>query len=154
SMADLHGFNANDIEPSANFEPLPAGSYLAAITESEMMDTKAGTGQYVKLTFQVLDGPSKGASSGLGSTWSMRTRRRCRSPAPSYPRSAARSVSWRPMQRPDGSYRWVPGLELDSPPNRLPEPPAWLAEKLDRLATSSPTSAHGAAEAHGSSTIP
>jgi hypothetical protein len=59
-MAHLNGFNANEIEPSADFDPLPAGKYLAAITESEMKDTKAGTGQYLQLTFQVLDGPYKG----------------------------------------------------------------------------------------------
>jgi hypothetical protein len=34
----------------------------------------------------------------------------------------------------DGNpYRWAPGLELDGPPDRLPEPPPWLAERLDRL---------------------
>ena len=37
------------------------------------------------------------------------------------------------------------GLDLDEPPERLPEPPAWLAEQLDRLATSAerPPSANG-----------
>ena len=38
------------------------------------------------------------------------------------------------------AYRWVEGLELDQPLDRLPEPPAWLLEQLDALATSSPTS--------------
>jgi hypothetical protein len=32
-------------------------------------------------------------------------------------------------------YRWAPGLELDVPPGHLPEPPAWLAELLDEIAT-------------------
>jgi hypothetical protein len=31
------------------------------------------------------------------------------------------------------SYRWAPGLELDGPPESLPEPPPWLAAELDRL---------------------
>ena len=41
-MANLNGFNASEIEPTSNFEPLPAGKYLAAITESEMKPTKNG----------------------------------------------------------------------------------------------------------------
>jgi hypothetical protein len=35
----------------------------------------------------------------------------------------------------DGAYTWAPGLELDGPPERLPEPPSWLASLLDALAS-------------------
>lgn len=59
-MAHLNGFDANQVEPSSNFEPIPAGKYPAAITDSEMKATKAGTGNYLALTFQILDGPYKG----------------------------------------------------------------------------------------------
>ncbi len=59
-MANLNGFNANEVDPAVGFDPIPAGKYLAIITESEMKPTKAGTGQYLQLTFQVLDGPYKG----------------------------------------------------------------------------------------------
>jgi hypothetical protein len=59
-MADLHGFDANQVEPSADFEPLPAGKYPAVITESEMKANKAGTGHYLQLTFEVIDGTFKG----------------------------------------------------------------------------------------------
>ena len=59
-MANLHGFDANQVDPASNFDPLPAGKYLAAIIESEMKPTKAGNGNYLALTFQVLDGPHKG----------------------------------------------------------------------------------------------
>jgi len=45
-MANLNGFNATEVEPTTNFEPLPAGKYLAAITESEMKPTKSGSGSY------------------------------------------------------------------------------------------------------------
>ncbi len=45
----------------------------------------------------------------------------------------------------DGAYQWAPGLELDEPLDRLPDPPAWLVGELDRLATGSPTLAHVAA---------
>jgi hypothetical protein len=58
-MANLNNFNANEVEP-ASFEPLPAGKYLAVITESEMRATKSGTGQFLYLTFQVLEGQFKG----------------------------------------------------------------------------------------------
>jgi len=59
-MANLNGFDARNVEPAADFEPLPAGKYLAAIIESEMKPTKNGGGQYLQLTFQMLDGPYKG----------------------------------------------------------------------------------------------
>jgi hypothetical protein len=58
-MADLHGFDASQVEPSANLEAIPAGKYLATITESEMKPNKAGTGSYLQLTFQILEGDYK-----------------------------------------------------------------------------------------------
>jgi hypothetical protein len=58
-MANLNGFNANNVDPAADFEPLPAGKYLAVITASEMKPTKSGKGQYLELAFQVIDGPFK-----------------------------------------------------------------------------------------------
>ncbi len=59
-MADLNGFDANQVDPDHGLEPLPAGKYLAAIIASEMKATKTGDGSYLQLTFQVLDGPHKG----------------------------------------------------------------------------------------------
>lgn len=59
-MAGLSGFNANQVEPSQAFDAIPAGKYLAVITESEKKPTKNGSGQYLQLTFQILDGPYKG----------------------------------------------------------------------------------------------
>lgn len=58
-MANLNGFNAADIEPTGSFEPIPAGKYLAAITESEMKPTKTGSGSYLQFTFTVIEGPHK-----------------------------------------------------------------------------------------------
>jgi hypothetical protein len=55
-MADLRGFDANNVEPAGDFEPIPAGKYLAVITDSEMKPTKSGAGSYLQLTFQVIDG--------------------------------------------------------------------------------------------------
>ena len=59
-MADLRGFDANQVEPSTDFEPIPAGKYPAVITESEMKPNKAGTGHYLQLVFEILDGTYKG----------------------------------------------------------------------------------------------
>ena len=59
-MANLSGFNANEVEPASTFDPIPAGKYLAAITESAMKPTKNGGGSYLQLTFQILEGPHKG----------------------------------------------------------------------------------------------
>jgi len=59
-MANLNGFDANEVEPAVGFDPIPAGKYLAVITESEMKPTKSGVGQYLQLTFQVIEGEYKG----------------------------------------------------------------------------------------------
>ena len=59
-MVSLRGFDANQVEPSTAFEPIPAGKYLAAIIDSKMKPTKSGKGQDLELTFQVLEGEHKG----------------------------------------------------------------------------------------------
>lgn len=58
-MASLN-FDATAVAPQDSYEPIPAGEYLAMITDSEMRDTKAGNGSYLKLTFEIADGASKG----------------------------------------------------------------------------------------------
>ena len=59
-MANLQGFNANEVDPAVAFEPIPAGKYIAAIIASEMKPTKSGVGNYLELSFQVLEGQYKG----------------------------------------------------------------------------------------------
>ena len=58
-MANLGNFNATEVEPTTSFELIPAGKYLAAITESEMKPTKSGAGSYLQLTFTILEGEYK-----------------------------------------------------------------------------------------------
>lgn len=58
-MADLTGFDANQVEPAGDFDPIPAGKYAAVITDSEMKPTKAGTGTLLLLTFMVIEGQYK-----------------------------------------------------------------------------------------------
>ena len=52
------------------------------------------------------------------------------------------------------AYRWAPGMALEDRPEKLPEPPAWLAAELDRLATGSPTSSRDAAGTADANPIP
>ena len=59
-MANLGNFNAQEVEPMAEFTPLPAGKYLVVISESEMKSTKAGNGTYLQFTFEILEGEFKG----------------------------------------------------------------------------------------------
>lgn len=53
-------FDATAVEPSAPRELLPAGDYLVQIVESEIVETKAGDGQMLKLTLDIVDGPHAG----------------------------------------------------------------------------------------------
>jgi len=59
-MANLNGFNANEVDPAADFEAIPAGKYLAVITESEMKPTKSGNGSYLEFVFEIIEGEHKG----------------------------------------------------------------------------------------------
>jgi hypothetical protein len=58
-MANLNGFNANNVEPANDFDPIPAGKYLAVITASQMKETKNKTGDYLELVFQIVEGEYK-----------------------------------------------------------------------------------------------
>ena len=53
-------FDATTVAPTASFAPIPAGMYLAHITESDLVSTKDGSGNMLKLTFEILDGQFKG----------------------------------------------------------------------------------------------
>jgi hypothetical protein len=57
-MAQLN-FNARDVAPEASRDPIPAGVYLAHITESDVVATRTG-GQMLKITHEILDGQCKG----------------------------------------------------------------------------------------------
>ncbi len=61
-MPDLRDFGIDgsfDVEKEAqdDFSAIPAGKYRAIIADSEQRTTKAGTGSYLKLKLQVVDGP-------------------------------------------------------------------------------------------------
>lgn len=58
-MAFLN-FDSTNIAPETTRDPIPAGTYLSHITESDLVAAKSGNGQNLKLTFEVLDGQYKG----------------------------------------------------------------------------------------------
>lgn len=58
-MAQLN-FDATQVEPTQAFELLPAGTYAAFITESDFTPTKNGSGSYLKLKFQIIEGDHTG----------------------------------------------------------------------------------------------
>jgi hypothetical protein len=43
-----------------SFEPIPAGDYIAVIENSDYLQNKQGSGNILKLTYQIIDGPMKG----------------------------------------------------------------------------------------------
>ena len=83
-------FNANEVEPSTGYDPIPAGKYQAVITESEMKPTKTGNGQYLQLEFEIIEGEYKNRKVWARLIWKMRTRTRSGSPGRIFPPSAAR----------------------------------------------------------------
>lgn len=58
-MVELN-FDASGIDPTDNFGVIPAGTYLVHIVQSEMRQSKSGSGQYLWLELDILDGPYKG----------------------------------------------------------------------------------------------
>ena len=53
-MAQMFFNPAEHKESQNNFDPIPEGWYTAQVTESSIVETKAGTGKYLKLQFQII----------------------------------------------------------------------------------------------------
>jgi len=58
-MAQLHNFNAHEVAPLPNFDPIPAGQYVAMIVASEEKTSQNGH-RFVTLEFEILEGQYKG----------------------------------------------------------------------------------------------
>ena len=56
-MGNLGEFDATGVTPAESFEPLPPGKYRAAITDSDVRETKAKTGHYAHFEWTILEGP-------------------------------------------------------------------------------------------------
>jgi hypothetical protein len=60
-MANLgQHFDATTVDPNAGFSLVPPGKYVAHIVLSDMRPTRDGTGQYLYLELEILEGPEKG----------------------------------------------------------------------------------------------
>jgi len=60
-MANLNGFNANEVDPNVPFEVRPAGEYIAHMVASETKENSKKTGTFLLCEFEVIEGPHKGA---------------------------------------------------------------------------------------------
>jgi len=52
-------FDATAVEPQQSSGPIPAGTYLAQVIESDLKHLKSGNGMGLALTFQIIDGEHK-----------------------------------------------------------------------------------------------
>ena len=55
-----HTFDASAVEPSSTYDVLPPGKYLAQIVASEMRATKDGSGQYLYMEVDIIEGQYTG----------------------------------------------------------------------------------------------
>lgn len=46
-------FNADDLPRGSTYDPLPAGWYTASIADAELKTTKDGSGQYIKVRYDI-----------------------------------------------------------------------------------------------------
>lgn len=53
-------FNAADVEPAESFDVIPAGEYHGQVIASDLRATKSGTGQYIWLEQEIIEGDYKG----------------------------------------------------------------------------------------------
>lgn len=53
-------FDASQVNPESQFDPIPSGEYVAMIIDSDMKSTSNRRGQYLELTHQILEGPYTG----------------------------------------------------------------------------------------------
>lgn len=59
-MAQIGHFDATTVDPNVGFPLVPPGKYNAHIVASDMRPTKDGTGQYLYLELEIIDGPEQG----------------------------------------------------------------------------------------------
>ena len=58
-MGNLDGFDPSQV-PTDEYTVLPAGDYVGCILSSEKKITKSGSGAYINLTIEIIDGPHSG----------------------------------------------------------------------------------------------
>lgn len=58
-MAMLN-MNVENVDTSVSYDPVPAGEYVVVVTDSEVKETKTGTGKYLELTLEIQEGEFSG----------------------------------------------------------------------------------------------
>jgi len=59
-MAGIGHFNADEVDTTSDFDPVPPGTYVMQIVNSDVKPTKDGKGKYIWLEHEILEGPYKG----------------------------------------------------------------------------------------------
>ena len=54
------GFDSSTVEPKGDYAAIPAGQYVAGIEKVEVKPTSAGTGHYLSIQHNILEGPMAG----------------------------------------------------------------------------------------------
>lgn len=60
SLNGGYAMNLSGVKPAESRDPIPAGKYIGAIVESDIVGNKSNTGNILKLVWEVLDGQHKG----------------------------------------------------------------------------------------------
>lgn len=55
-------FDATERDPNPKFEPIPKGIYKVVLKDWDKKETRQKTGEYLSLTFEILEGEYKGRS--------------------------------------------------------------------------------------------
>lgn len=53
-------FDSTTVEPNSAYEPIPAGDYIVVVTDSDVKQTKTGSGEYLQVTLEIVEGQFKG----------------------------------------------------------------------------------------------
>jgi hypothetical protein len=59
-MANIGNFNAHEVDPAQEYQPLPPNDYIVQIVRSEWKQNSKQNGHYVELEMDVLDGEHTG----------------------------------------------------------------------------------------------
>ena len=59
-MSAFLNFDASQVNPQDEYQPIPAGSYPVIISESEIRETKTGSGTYLRVTLDIQGGEYQG----------------------------------------------------------------------------------------------
>ncbi|MBA8886116.1 hypothetical protein FHW12_000307 [Dokdonella fugitiva] len=59
-MAFIGQYVDPNAQPATDFSPVPSGEYVAQIIDSDLKPTRTNDGQYLELTYRIVEGPMTG----------------------------------------------------------------------------------------------